>query len=66
MTWKSIEKDGMPANEGAYLVIHKHINYPYSVTICYYNGHGFATRESIPIVRWCEMPAAPEESEEML
>ena len=59
--WKNIQKDGFPKKEGAYLTCHKHVNYPYNVSITYYDGDsGFISKEVLPLTHWRELPEGPD------
>ena len=64
--WKEIEKEGGPIQEGVYLTICKHINYPYCVAVHYFDGSAFVKSGVLPITHWAKMPPSPEEENDRL
>lgn len=58
--WKEIAKDGFPKEEGPYLTCCKHVNYPYNVSINYYDGDScFMKNGFLPLTHWKELPDGP-------
>jgi hypothetical protein len=63
MKWLEIENDGLPKEEGHYMVRFKHINFPYNVSAVYFNGARFDVVCPLPITHWAVVPPIEESNE---